>query len=410
MSGHDETPARDGLDVLLVNHTSTVSGAEVSLLDLVEGLVAEHRVTIAAPDGPLARSARARGARVELIPAMEGSLRLHPRHTPRTLGGIAGSARAIREIARRTRSDVVHANSFRAGLAASLAACVGAPRPLVHLHDCLPDTASARATEQVLSCGAATILANSAYTAACFNGGRSRAPVKVVHNPIDLERFDPARVDRAEARRDLGLDPDQFVLAVLAQITPWKGQDTAVEAVRLLRDRGLGVRLLVAGEVKFRRPLTRYDNDTYLRELHASVGSLGLEDAVSFTGDCTDPPGLLRAIDCLLVPSWAEPWGRVVVEAMAMGTPVVATSAGGTAELVADGRNGLLAAPRDPVAWADATEALARDPGLGRRMVAAGRETARCFSRDAYVQHVLEIYREAVGPPRRSSSRQTVGV
>ncbi len=143
-------------------------------------------------------------------------------------------------------------------------------------------------------------------------------------------------------------------MAVLAQITPWKGQDTAVEAVALLRDRGLDVRLLMAGEVKFRRPLTRYDNDTYLRELRARVSALGLDDAVTFTGHRSDTPSLLRAVDCLLVPSWAEPWGRVVVEAMAMETAVVATSVGGPAELIEDGRSGLLAPPRDPVAWADA--------------------------------------------------------
>jgi glycosyltransferase involved in cell wall biosynthesis len=327
---------------------------------------------------------------------MEGSLRLHPRHTPRTLAGIAGAARAIRRLARDTAADVIHANSFRAGLAASFAARLGARRPLVHLHDCLPSTASARATEQVLSRSAATILANSSYTAACFNGGRSRAPVAIVHNPIDLDRFQPEKVDRAEARAELGLDPDQFVIAVLAQITPWKGQDTALEATGVLRDRGLDVHLVLAGEVKFRRPLTRYDNDAFLRDLRDSVRFLGLEDAVSFTGDCADPPRLLRAVDCVLMPSWAEPWGRVVVEAMAMGTPVIATSVGGPTELVEDGRNGLLAVPRNPAAWADAVHRVMTEPGLRDEMVTAGRETARRFSRDAYVERILGVYRESV--------------
>ena len=380
-----------------MNHTSAMSGAEVSLLDLVGGLAAEHRVVVAAPDGPLIRAASDLGAAVEVIPAMEGSLRLHPRHTPRTLAGIAGAARAIRRLARNTGADVIHANSFRAGLAASLASRLGAPRPLVHLHDCLPSTASARATEQILSRCAKTILANSAYTASCFNGGRSRAPVAIVHNPIDLDRFQPERIDRAEARAEIGLAPEQYVLAVLAQITPWKGQDTAIAATRLLRERGHEVRLLIAGEVRFRRPLTRYDNEAFLEQLRASAGSPGLEGAVTLTGDCADPPRLLRAVDCVLVPSWAEPWGRVVIEAMAMGTPVIATSAGGTAELVEDGRNGLLAVPRDPAAWADAVHRVMTDPELRDGMVARGRETARRFSRDAYVEHVLGIYRETVG-------------
>lgn len=396
MAPSAKTGAAGGLGVLLVNHTSAMSGAEVSLLDLIGGLAGEHRVTLAAPAGPLVGSARALGASVAVIPAIEGSLRLHPSHTPRTVAGIAGAARAIRRLARETAADVVHANSFRAGLAASLAFRLGAPRPLVHLHDCLPSTASARATEQVLSRSAATILANSAYTAACFNAGRSRASVAVVHNPIALDTFRPEAVDRAEARAALGLGPDQFVLTVLAQITPWKGQDTAVEATRLLRDRGLDVRLLVAGEIKFRRPLTRYDNDAFLRELRTSVHANGLEDAVTFSGDCPDPPSLLSAADCLLVPSWAEPWGRVVVEAMAMATPVIATSVGGTTDLVEDGRNGLLAPPREPAAWADAILRVMTDPDLRSGMIAAGSATARRFGTDAYVERMLGIYREAL--------------
>jgi L-malate glycosyltransferase len=384
---------RSAVRVVLVNHTSTMSGAEVSLLDLVDGLTAGHDVTLAAPEGALASAVRTRGAAVEVIPAVEGSLRLDPRQTPATIAAIAASALAIRQVARRARADVIHVNSFRAGLSACLAAVLGAPRPLVHLHDCLPATAASRATEQILSAGAARILANSAYTAACFNGGRSRAPLSVVHNPIDLDRFDPARVDRAEARAELGLAPDRTVLTVLAQITPWKGQDTAIQAVHLLRERGRHVELLIAGTIKFRRPATRYDNEAFLRKLEETVRTFDLEDVVKFTGECADVPRLLRAVDCVLVPSWAEPWGRVVVEAMAMTTPVVATSLGGTAELIDHGRDGLLAPPHDPAAWADAVEHIMDDGALRERLVEAGRATARRFDRDTYVEQVLKAYR-----------------
>ena len=244
------------------------------------------------------------------------------------------------------------------------------------------------------------ILANSRYTAECFNGGTSRAPVEVVHNPIDLDLFDPGNIDRAEARRELGLGDHQTVLAVLAQITPWKGQDTAVEAVRLLRERGRDVRLLVAGEVKFRRPLTRYDNDTYLRELQERVRSLGLEDSVKFTGQCRDAPRMLRAVDFVLVPSWAEPWGRVVIEAMAMGTPVVATGVGGTRELIDDGRDGFLAPPRDAAAWASTVERVMDDSDLRKQVVAAGLLTARRFRADTYVDEIVRLYRASIGPSK----------
>ena len=390
------------MSILIVNHTAAISGAEVSLLDLIDGLAADHRVTVASPEGPLAARTRELGAATEVIPAVEGSLRLHPRQTPSAIAAIGGAAMAIRRVARRVGADVVHANSSRSGLAAAVAGRLGAPRPVVHLHDCLPPTPAARVTDQVLSHGAALVLANSAYTRACFNGGRSHVPVEVVHNPIDLDRFDPGRVDRSSARAWLNVEPDDFVLTVLGQITPWKGQDTAIEAVGALRGDGHAARLLVAGDVKFRRPLTRYDNDAFLRRLHERVHSLSLEATVTFTGECFDVPRLLRAADCVLVPSWAEPWGRVVVEAMAMETPVIATNVGGTLELIEDGRNGLLAPPRRPEAWARAVGRLIDDADLRARIVAAGRETARRFDRQSYVDRVAALYRRAV---RRADGR-----
>lgn len=395
MARSHHTSSAGALSVLLVDHTATISGAEVSLLDLIAGLGVEHRVTVAVPQGSLADAARAVGATVREIPAVEGSLRLDPTATLFTLGAILRAAVAIRRAARVVRADVVHANSFRAGLAACLAAGLGAPRPLVHIRDCLPASRAAKATQRVLSRSARTIIANSAFTAACFDGAPAGAPITVVHNPIDLNRFNPERIDRARARAEHELAAERIVLVVLAQITPWKGQDTAIHATRLLLDRGYDVELLIAGSVKFRRPLTRYDNDAYLQELHAAVDRLHLEDAVRFEGEVRNAPSLLRAADYVLVPSWAEPWGRVIAEAMAMGTPVIATNAGGPTELIDHAHNGLLVPPRDPAAWADAIERLIGDPELHRRMTDLAHKTARRFDRDTHVEAILKLYREA---------------
>jgi glycosyltransferase involved in cell wall biosynthesis len=97
----------------------------------------------------------------------------------------------------------------------------------------------------------------------------------------------------------------------------------------------------------------------------------------------------------------------VVVEAMAMETPVVATSVGGTAELVEHGRNGLLAPPREPLAWADAVERLLDDRELRDRIVESGRATARRFDRRAYVDAVVRAYREAMPLARRRPAQET---
>src|SRR3954471_3347361 len=126
------------MNVLLLNHTAQVSGAERVLLTLISNLPDEVRAHVACPPGPLADAGHEFGVPVHGVPGTVGSLKLHPLHTPRAVVDIARSAFALRRIAREVEADVVHANSVRAGLIAVLAAALGAPRPLVHLHDRLP--------------------------------------------------------------------------------------------------------------------------------------------------------------------------------------------------------------------------------------------------------------------------------
>ena len=121
-----------------------------------------------------------------------------------------------------------------------------------------------------------------------------------------------------------------------------------------------------------------------------------LAGRVEFLGERGDVPALMAALDALLVPSWEEPFGRVVVEAMAAGTPVIATSRGGTAEIVADGVNGLLAPPRDAGAWAAVIERLLDEPGLRERLVEEGLRRASDFGIAAHVEAIAEVYASAL--------------
>jgi glycosyltransferase involved in cell wall biosynthesis len=380
------------LRVLFVNHTGTKSGAEISLIDLVVGMPSEVHGLVACPEGELAEILRARGVDVHPIPAIEASLRLHPVQTPVGVAQILRSALAVQRGSRRHQADIVHANSVRAGLAATVAAAAGGPRLLVHVRDCLPTTRAANLTRALIDRGASMVLANSRYTAENFARSGDRTNVTVAHSPVDLERFYPDRFDRAQARAELNLGPEP-VLAVVAQITPWKGQATAIEALALLKERGLGARLLLVGGVK-------YDNAAYLRSLRQLVRDLRLQEDVTFVGDRADVPEVLRAIDVLLVPSWEEPFGRSVVEAMAMETPVIATCVGGPAEVIEDGSNGRLVEPRKPEAWSRAIEELLADPDLQRTMGQAGRRTAMRFDRPIHVEKVMAAYRRTLSSAR----------
>ncbi len=387
--------------VLYLNHTAEMGGGERSLLNLLAVLPSALSPTVACPgNGPLASALLDLHVPVTSMPAINGSLRLHPLHSARALVAIAHAALAVQQIARRTGASLVHANSTRAGLAAVLAARYGGPPAIVHVRDCLPTTRAAMTVRRILGEGAAMIFANSRYTAANFTAAGCSAPVVVVHNPVDLSRFDPDRIRRSEVRDKLGLNRSTTLMGVVAQITPWKGQEDAIRALAVLRSRR-PAELLLVGEAKFRGGQSRYDTDGYQSLLRRIAQDLGLADAVHFLGERRDIPEILRALDLLLVPSWEEPFGNVAVEAMAMETPVVASDVGGLAEIVRDRVDGLLLPPRQPERWAEAIDWLIARPGLRAKMGRSGRRRAESdFGRKLYIDTVIAGYQTAVARDR----------
>jgi glycosyltransferase involved in cell wall biosynthesis len=392
--------------VLLLNHTSRVSGAERSLLDIVVGLnMTGVEAEVACPEGPLARRARGLGVPVHVLTGTDGSLKLHPVHTPRALGELARAGGQLARLVRAQRPDVVHANSIRAGLVAAVAARLGAPRPVVHIRDVLPAGALPSLTFRVLSRSSAALVANSAYTADAVRGVVTDAPVRVVHNPVDLARFDPGPYEPRVERARLGLAEDERAVAVIAQLTPWKGQDDAVRAVARVSLCEPRICLLLVGDVVFSNPATRFDNLSYVARLRRLVDDIGLADRVRFLGAREDVPAILSALDALLVPSWEEPFGRTVVEGMAMGVPVLATSRGGPTELIANGRDGLLLPPRSPERWGRALETLLTDSAGRAQMGARARARAvRSWSLEAHVATLHALYAEVASTADAAAS------
>jgi L-malate glycosyltransferase len=385
--------------VLYVNHTAAVSGAEISLLALLEGLRGGADgvdAAVATPRGQLLSAVEQLGIPTTPIIGTAGSLRLHPLHTPRTVLELSAAAWQLRRAAAARHAEVVHANSIRAGIMLGLARPRGTVR-VVHVRDCLPPGRVTSATMRLIAASATVVVANSRYTARTVTAAAPGARVEVVHNPVDLRRWDPARIDREWARARLGeAGGRRLLIGVLAQLSPWKGQDTAIEALRLLRDEGIDAHLLLIGSAKFLASSTRFDNRDYVERLRATIAAAGLQERVSWLGEREDAPELVRALDALLLPSWEEPFGRAVIEGMAMRTPVLATAVGGPSEIITDGREGYLLAPREPRAWAQAIARIAADPELARRMGVAGRETvARGFTVERHVASMIELYRRA---------------
>jgi glycosyltransferase involved in cell wall biosynthesis len=369
--------------VLYVNHTATIAGGELSLLGVLETLPAAVDAVLATPLGPLADRASVRTVEV---PPVEATF------SGGVLGGvrsIATAARALRRVTAAERPDIVHANSVRAGLVASVARLH--PPLVVSVRDCLPSSRVSRATRRLIHRRAALVIANSQYTAAAFPG---RASTIVIYPGVDLGPY-AAEVQPsiARAREDLGLDGVGPVLGVIGQLTPWKGQDDAIRILAALRERLPGAVLLIVGEAKFLR--ATWDNRAYERRLRELSGELGLDDAVRFLGDRQDVPRVMRALDLLLVPSWEEPFGRTVVEGLAAGVPVAATAIGGPAETLAGVESALLP-PRQPTSWIEPVENLlgvdARAPAADARR----REAAAQFSAERQTLRLVAAYEAVV--------------
>jgi glycosyltransferase involved in cell wall biosynthesis len=374
--------------VLYVEHGPHISGGQRSLLELMRALPPEIEAEMLCPPGPMADAVASLGIRVTPIVGTEGSFKLHPVHTIRTLWEMGRMARALRRRVREGRFEVVHANSVRAGLVAVLAfGRAGAKRPAVvtHVRDSLPPSVMGRAVRAAVAAGADQIIAISQHTRANFGRGR----VVVIHNPVDTARFAPDAGARA-----VDLAGPATLIGVVGQLSPWKGQDDAIHAVAEVRAGGHDVRLAIVGEAKFVHRATRFDNRAYEERLHALVRELQIEEAVVFTGERDDVPAVMRALDLLLLPSWEEPFGRTIIEAMAAGTPVIATDQGGPPEIIRDGVDGYLLPPREPRAWdALITELVADKP---RRLAVASAARARVeadFGVERHLRAVIDVYR-----------------
>lgn len=380
-----------------MNHTGLVSGSERSLLSLLAGLPQSVQPRVASPPGPLAQAVRELGIPVTSIMSTAGSLRLHPAYTPRAVAELSVAALQLRRTARLHRADVVHANSIRAGIELGLAHLSHAAT-VVHVRDCLPQGPVTTATMRLIAGTATRVVANSHYTANSVRSSAPDAPLDVVHPALDLAHFDPARIDRVAVRARLGrAGTRKVLLGVCAQLSPWKGQDTAIEALRLLREQGVDAHLLLIGSAKFVARSTRFDNEAYVARLRRLVAETGLDDRVSWLGEHDDVRELVRALDVLLLPSEEEPFARALIEAMALEVPVLATNVGGPPEMIRDGRDGYLLAPREPAAWAQAARHIVETPGHARELGRSGRmRVAEEFGIKRHVERVLAIYRRAI--------------
>jgi glycosyltransferase involved in cell wall biosynthesis len=382
--------SEDGVrGILFVDHAGVLGGAELSLLDLAAAFGVRAEVLLLA-DGPFRGALERRGVRVSIEPL--GALKNVKKETrlPRP-AAFADAVRIGRRVAKRASPHkLIYANSQKAFVVASAAGLL-ARRPVVwHLRDILASphfsATNIRAAVTLANLRAARVIANSRATAAAFTaaGGRESL-VRVVHNGIDAAPFGAVTPEAAaDTRAALGIPAGAFVVSLFGRFHPWKGQQVLLEALAALPR----VHALFVGA-----PL--FGEEAFESALHALAAKTGVAERAHFLGFRADVPELMRASDAVVHASvYPEPFGRVIVEGMLAGRPVIATRAGGVTEII-DDETGILVPPNDTAKLANAITSLAEDPVHAARLAAAGMKRAREeFSVTAMVRGVEDAVRD----------------
>ncbi len=360
--------------ILYISPVADRGGAETLLLEILryqnrevyEPLVGFLRT------GPFVKEVERLGVRTVLFPTTRF----------RDLLAAGRAIRSIRSFLRQERVGLVFGNMAMGHLYGGLAA-LGTETQAVWFQHGIPDgflgvdLVAARVPSKVIF----------VYTEAARRAQARFGPaghIVIMPGCVDIVRFDPATVGRGLIREELGIGAGDAVVACVARLQRWKGQSLFLRMAALVNASFPQTHFLVVGGALFGL------EPDYARNLEQEARHLLPSAHVHFLGHRHDLPEILSDVDVLVhCPLTPEPFGLVILEAMAMRVPVVATRAGGPESIVAHGETGVLVAPGDPTALAVAVEELLQHEEKREVMGRAGRRRVEdLFSAERIVQRI----------------------
>jgi sugar transferase (PEP-CTERM/EpsH1 system associated) len=342
------------IKVLQVATSLQTGGAEQVIIDLLKwgpGAGFENQVAVLVEEGELARVAVDLGVKVHLLgksPGRDWSM-----------------VGAILRLARQIGADLIHAHNNGAGLYAALAGRWGRIPVVTTRHGLYIKPGTGLWLWRLVGFLSTKMVCVGADVRDLAIGkvGLSADRVRLIFNGVDLEGYAPDEKARAFNREKLGIKADQPLLITVGRLSAVKDQAGMLQALALLKD------------ISTQPPVLALVGDGPEKStLVALADELGIYDQVRFLGDRRDVPGLLAGADCFVLNSFSEGISKALLEAMAVGLPVVATNVGGNPELVGPKQTGLLVPPGEPKALAQALATVVLDKNLAQRLGRAGRE------------------------------------
>ena len=400
--------------VAFVSVSDQMGGSEAVLLQLMEQLRALRPgwplALISPGGGPMSAGAATLGVAAHAVPMPPAIARFGDwggRKGAAFAAGLAAAALALPAYERRFRRvlsslvpDVVHSNGFKAHVLAARAP-VGARR-LWHLHEYVGARPVTRRLLRHHASRCDAVVANSASVAADVRSaleGRFAGAPAVIPNGVDLARFHPEG-PAADLDAMCGMAPapaGTVRVGLVATFGRWKGHDVFLRAVARLPP-GAPVRAYVVGGPVYDTGSSQHS----IEEVRGMARAAGCDGRVGFAGFRRDAPAAMRALDVVVHASTApEPFGLVLIEAMACGRALVSSALGGSAEIVRPDVNAIVHRAGDPVSLADAIHRLAADAALRQRIGAAGRSTVEAhYDARRFGEAFVHAYEQLAGGAR----------
>jgi glycosyltransferase involved in cell wall biosynthesis len=336
-------------------------------------------IAIFLENGSMVNQFRSLGIETYCVPA--GHLRELHRFVP--------TVNRIATIARNSGAVLIFSWMGKAHLYSSLAAMIAGVPTLWYQHG-IPSSPPGWMDRITTMLPAAGVLCCSKVGAAAQAKLQPSRHVRVVYPSVDLERFDSSQLlSPDEMRYKLGLPDNGPLIGIVGRLQQWKGMHILVEAMPQVLRSYPNAHCVVVGGKHDLEP----DYENYLKE---RIRELKIDNQVILTGLQGNVPEWMQAMDIIVHASNNEPFGIVIIEAMALGKPIVAGNIGGPAEIVQDGINGLLAPYGNPDALASAILRYLDEPEFARHLGVSARERALDFSVQGYVNNFIEAIADLV--------------
>ena len=389
------SPGKTGskkLSVLYLNHSGQISGAEQSLRSLLRQFRredAEIDPIIGLPGGgPFAELLRDEEFNVTFAPLRRIQ---RPQNLVTSLGTLVHVTRTapfITKLVKQTGAQLIHSNSTTAHLVAGLAANKSQVPAIWHVRDLVSLARIGRA----LADRAAWVIAISGSVAQSLqNDGVPPEKVRIIHNGLDTDEW--RSPERNQLRESLGVPDGTFIFGCVTQLVPWKNHAAFIEAAaQLCEEEGCAnARFVIMGGDLWG------EHQSYISELRALVKKHNLQERFNFIPHQSNNIAALSAMDCIVLPSREEPFGRVLIEGMALEKPVVAYGACGPLEIITHQHDGLLAAPDEEESLAHAMRRILSDKELRSHLQKNARQTViQKFHIADSANRVRDIYREVL--------------